>query len=96
MAICLGIAIPAHSKEAARSWLYHSWQTDDGLPNNDVTWIGQAAKGASNGLRNMQARAEALGGKCHIDNQPGVGTIISMHLPWPATPATNETATGKT
>lgn len=33
---------PAHES----SWLYHAWQTDDGLPNNDVNAVTQAHDGS--------------------------------------------------
>jgi len=36
---------------------------------------------ASNGLKNMKARATALGGNCRIESAPGQGTLISITLP---------------
>lgn len=37
---------PAIAADRPAAWLYRAWQTDDGLPNNDVTAIAQAADGA--------------------------------------------------
>jgi two-component sensor histidine kinase len=39
--------------------------------------------GTSDGLRNMRQRLSDIGGECHIDSQPGSGTKVSLHLPWP-------------
>lgn len=38
--------MPAAAPESPRAWLYGAWQTDDGLPNNNVTWIAQDRDGA--------------------------------------------------
>lgn len=53
--------------------------TDDGRG-----FPAASANGNGNGLANMQARAEALGGECRIASQPGAGTTITVRLPWPA------------
>ena len=37
---------PAISGERSTVWLHRAWQTDDGLPNNDVTAVAQAPDGA--------------------------------------------------
>ncbi len=44
--IFVGSWVVAESEPAESSWLYHAWQTDDGLPNNDVTAVTQAHDGA--------------------------------------------------
>ncbi|MFD0894162.1 hypothetical protein KBB96_02515 [Luteolibacter ambystomatis] len=36
----------ARAVEAPRAWIAHSWQTDDGLPSNDVSNIAQDADGS--------------------------------------------------
>ncbi|RBP38156.1 two component regulator with propeller domain [Roseimicrobium gellanilyticum] len=38
--------VPNREPTSESSWLYHAWQTDDGLPNNDVTAVTQAYDGA--------------------------------------------------
>lgn len=53
--------------------------TDDGRG-----FTAEAASAVSEGLRNMQARAAALGGECSIQSQAGVGTTVSFRLPWPS------------
>ena len=37
----------------------------------------------ADGLRNMRQRLEDLGGTCRIESQPGHGTRVLVHLPWP-------------
>lgn len=44
------------------------------------------------GLANMQARMQEIGGLCTIDTAPGVGTRIVFHLPWPPVPLPGEAA----
>lgn len=34
------------------------------------------------GLANMRARAAAFGGELVVDTNPGVGTTVTVHLPW--------------
>lgn len=41
-----GAPLAAEDEPTESSWLYHAWQTDDGLPNNDVTAVTQAHDGA--------------------------------------------------
>ena len=40
------LLLPAVASAVPANWLYRVWQTDDGLPNNDVTALAQAADGA--------------------------------------------------
>jgi PAS domain S-box-containing protein len=40
------LILPALAADHPTAWLYRAWQTDDGLPNNDVTAIAQADDGA--------------------------------------------------
>lgn len=42
--VCQTTMTSLHAVEAA--WIHHAWQTDDGLPNNDVVCLSQAADGA--------------------------------------------------
>jgi ligand-binding sensor domain-containing protein len=46
--LCIGVWLQAEGEAPPdeSSWLYHAWQTDDGLPNNDVTAVAQAHDGA--------------------------------------------------
>jgi len=37
----------------------------------------------SDGLRNMRQRMEDIGGECRIESEPGGGTKVLVHLPWP-------------
>ena len=43
MALCVVGAVAARAES---SWLFNAWQTTDGLPNNDVSAVAQAADGA--------------------------------------------------
>ena len=45
-AVILFLSAQAFSGERLTSWLHRDWQTDDGLPNNDVTAVAQATDGA--------------------------------------------------
>ena len=38
----------------------------------------------ADGLRNMEQRMTDIGGRCSIESQPGRGTKVIVHLPWPA------------
>ncbi|MEZ0275154.1 MAG: hypothetical protein ACAH88_09630, partial [Roseimicrobium sp.] len=44
--IFAGSWLSAEGEPSESSWLYHAWQTDDGLPNNNVTAVTQAHDGA--------------------------------------------------
>jgi signal transduction histidine kinase len=37
----------------------------------------------ADGLRNMRQRMADIGGECRVESQPGAGTKIILHLPWP-------------
>jgi signal transduction histidine kinase/ligand-binding sensor domain-containing protein len=37
----------------------------------------------ADGLRNMRQRMSDIGGECHFESQPGGGTRVLLHLPWP-------------
>jgi signal transduction histidine kinase len=39
----------------------------------------------ADGLRNMRQRLADIGGECRIESQPGAGTKVKLHLPWPQT-----------
>ncbi len=45
-AVLTGAMPDAWAAEAPRAWIAHSWQTDDGLPSNDVSNIAQDADGS--------------------------------------------------
>ena len=38
----------------------------------------------ADGLRNMRQRMSDIGGECRFESQPGHGTRVMLHLPWPA------------
>ena len=40
----------------------------------------------SDGLRNMRQRMADIGGECRIESEPGAGTKVFVHLPWPDEP----------
>jgi signal transduction histidine kinase len=42
-----------------------------------------AAQARGNGLKNMERRMRATGGRCSVASQPGAGTRISIELPLP-------------
>jgi signal transduction histidine kinase len=46
-----------------------------------------STKNSSHGLGNMRGRLEKLGGQCHIESVAGRGTVVTVRLPLPATPA---------
>ncbi len=37
----------------------------------------------ADGLRNMRQRMSDIGGECRFESQPGRGTRVVLHLPWP-------------
>lgn len=47
---------------------------------------------ATNGLRGMQERARALGGRLEVISSTGEGTALIAHLPWPPSPRGDEPA----
>ncbi|MGC4013823.1 MAG: two-component regulator propeller domain-containing protein [Luteolibacter sp.] len=46
LALLTGVMPGAWCAEAPKAWIAHSWQTDDGLPSNDVSDIAQDADGS--------------------------------------------------
>jgi signal transduction histidine kinase/ligand-binding sensor domain-containing protein len=56
---------------------------DISIEDNGVGFGQVADNGTSDGLRNMRQRLSDIGGECRIDSQPGSGTKVSLHLPWP-------------
>ncbi len=40
----------------------------------------------ADGLRNMRQRMSDIGGECRFESQPGGGTRVILHLPWPGEP----------
>ena len=56
---------------------------DISIEDNGVGFGHAPDNAMSDGLRNMRQRLSDIGGECHIDSQPGSGTRIFLHLPWP-------------
>jgi signal transduction histidine kinase len=55
----------------------------DGLVTVEVTddGIGGADPASGSGIRGLKDRVEAIGGRLHIDSQPGRGTLVRAELP---------------
>lgn len=45
--------------------------------------VAAAEDGARNGLRNMRARIEELGGRFELTSSPRAGTVLAVHVPLP-------------
>jgi signal transduction histidine kinase/ligand-binding sensor domain-containing protein len=56
---------------------------DISIEDNGVGFGEVRDSAMSDGLRNMRQRLSDIGGECRIDSQPGSGTKVSLHLPWP-------------
>lgn len=50
------------------------------LVQDDGKGFDKNINGSGNGLRNMEARAQAMGGKLQNESTPGAGTTIGLHL----------------
>ncbi len=57
---------------------------DDGQGFNVALAHERAVRGDSLGLIIMQERVELLGGSLTVESQPGAGTVVRVHFPWPA------------
>jgi len=75
------IAISAHASGVEAK------VTDDGQGFDPETTLVKAAREGHLGLVGMHERVRMLGGRTHIDSQPGGPTVISVSLPsWPTQP----------
>jgi signal transduction histidine kinase len=62
-------------------------RTGEGLGlvvSDDGKGFSPNAVGPGSGLVNMRDRAESVGGRLRVDSEPGRGTEIEVHVPWPA------------
>jgi len=74
----------AHATEV---WLRagFSEQALDVIVEDNGRGFDQAPDDAlADGLRNMRQRMSDIGGDCRLESQPGHGTRVVLHLPWPA------------
>ncbi|HXF09263.1 MAG TPA: two-component regulator propeller domain-containing protein, partial [Desulfuromonadaceae bacterium] len=80
----------ARHAQAAEIWLRVSLDEksmDIVIEDNGKGFSGGSDRAGADGLKNMHQRMEDIGGRFHIESQPGRGTRIRMTLPWP--PKTN-------
>jgi signal transduction histidine kinase/ligand-binding sensor domain-containing protein len=54
------------------------------IEDNGVGFAHVAENALADGLRNMRQRLDELGGTCHIESQPGAGTLVTFEVIWPA------------
>jgi signal transduction histidine kinase len=52
------------------------------VPGNNGAGGKGAGTESGNGLRNMQQRLADLGGRCHLDSAPGLGTTLHFIFPF--------------
>jgi len=96
-AICLGVvalmggfAFPARALDGESTnpptdpWLNNTWQTDDGLPDNNVTGVAQAADGhlwvaTSGGLRRFDGERFEEFSTIHLPKVPN-RVVLAMRL----------------
>lgn len=53
------------------------------VEDNGRGFDGMPDTAFADGLRNMRQRMEDIGGECHFQSEPGHGTRVVLHLPWP-------------
>jgi signal transduction histidine kinase/ligand-binding sensor domain-containing protein len=63
------------------------------VADNGQGFAAQARAEAGNGLRNMKARMEEIGGQFEMRTMPGQGTTVSLRLPLPAPEAVGSSPT---
>ena len=44
---------------------------------------GSRGRRNGNGLTNMRQRLESVGGQCVVENRPGAGVVVRLHIPLP-------------
>ena len=54
-----------------------------GVEDNGCGFASQPDDALADGLRNMRQRMADIGGECRVESQPGGGTKVILHLPWP-------------
>jgi signal transduction histidine kinase len=45
--------------------------------------VGSRGRRSGNGLANMRQRLESVGGQCVVENRPGAGVVVRLHIPLP-------------
>jgi signal transduction histidine kinase len=91
-----GDSIRITGERYAGGWAVHvrdsgcgiSAQTASRLMQADSAQASQTGTGL--GLAIVRAVVEPLGGRLVISGEPGVGTLVTMQVPWPATAHRNE------
>jgi signal transduction histidine kinase/ligand-binding sensor domain-containing protein len=53
------------------------------VEDNGCGFAGAPDDALADGLRNMRQRMADIGGECRVESQPGSGTRVILHLPWP-------------
>jgi signal transduction histidine kinase len=66
-------------------WLHHHDRSLRVLVTDDGRGFDPAHTSDGAGLQNIRGRVVGLGGSVQVASRPGLGTVLTISLPWPAT-----------